>query len=211
MIKTNSKVSPAVIRRLPRYYRFLNDLQARGINRISSGVLSDLSGYTASQIRQDLNTFGGFGQQGYGYNINTLKEGIGDILGLDRKYTVVIIGAGNLGRALARHGWFPKETFKVVSMFDSSKDLIGKDVAGIPIRDVTGLPGFLSEHNVDIGLITTDQKVAQDIADILVEGGVHGIWNFTPTDIETPSTVVAKSEHLSDSLHELLFYVNHTD
>ncbi|MDR2486402.1 MAG: redox-sensing transcriptional repressor Rex [Clostridiales Family XIII bacterium] len=211
MAKEKSRISPAVIRRLPRYSRFLRDLRSKGIDRVSSGRLSELSGYTASQIRQDLNNFGGFGQQGYGYNVVALLRGIDAILGLDRSYSLVIVGAGNLGRALARHAWPPGSDFRLDCMFDISPEVIGKSIGDTQVRHVDALPGFLEEHGADIGVITTGRSVAQEVADTLVAGGVRGIWNFTPTDISVPDDVVIKSVHLSDSLHELVFYINHAE
>jgi len=182
-----------------------------GINRVSSGMLSEFSGYTASQIRQDFNTFGGFGQQGYGYNVDDLLTGIGQILGIDKKYSLVIVGAGNLGRALARHAWTPSGHIEVTAVFDSFPLTIGQNIGNITVKNVNDLPDYLKDNKVDIGVITTDWDVAQNIADILIDGGVKGIWNFTPIDIETPDSVVVKSVHLSDSLHELIYYINHND
>ncbi|MDR0817498.1 MAG: redox-sensing transcriptional repressor Rex [Clostridiales Family XIII bacterium] len=211
MGKEKARISPAVIRRLPRYNRFLRELKSKGTDRVSSGRLSELSGYTASQIRQDLNNFGGFGQQGYGYNVDALLKGINEILGLDKSYSVVIVGAGNLGRALAIHSWPPGSDFKVTCMFDISDKVIGRDVGTIPVKHVDELPEYLAKNKTDIGVITTDRKVAQDIADIFIKSNVRGIWNFAPTDIEVPDDVALKSVHLSDSLHELVFYINHSE
>jgi redox-sensing transcriptional repressor len=168
-----------------------------------------LSGYTASQIRQDLNNFGGFGQQGYGYNVGSLLKGINEILGLDKTYKVVIVGAGNLGRALASHSWPPGSDFDVTSMFDISASKIGKDVGTIPVIHVDELPLYLEENEIDIGVIATGKNSAQDIADLFVKSGVRGIWNFAPADLDVPDDVALKDVHLSDSLHELVFYINH--
>ena len=208
MSNWKSKVSPAVIRRLPRYYRFLRDIRGMGMNRVSSSMLSELSGYTASQVRQDFNTFGGFGQQGYGYNVDDLMDGIGRILGIDKKYSVVIIGAGNLGRALARHSWPPSGSIEIVSLFDNSPLIVDQKIGDIPVRNVNELSDFLADPGADIGVITTDWDIAQSIANKLVAGGIKGIWNFTPVDIETPGNVIVSSVHLSDSLHELIYYIN---
>jgi redox-sensing transcriptional repressor len=211
MAKEKSRISPAVIRRLPRYNRFLRELKRNGIDRVSSGKLSELSGYTASQIRQDLNNFGGFGQQGYGYNVDSLLNGINEILGLNESYSVVIVGAGNLGRALANHSWPPGSDFEVTAMFDVSDKVIGRDVGTIPVFHVDELPEYLAKNKTDIGVITTDRSVAQQIADIFVKADVRGIWNFAPTDIEVPEEIALRSVHLSDSLHELVFYINHAE
>jgi redox-sensing transcriptional repressor len=211
MAKEKARISNAVIRRLPRYNRFLRELKRNGIDRVSSGKLSELSGYTASQIRQDLNNFGGFGQQGYGYNVDSLLNGINEILGLNQSYTVVIVGAGNLGRALANHSWPPGSDFKVTAMFDISDKVIGRDVGDIPVKHVDELPEYLAKNKTDIGVITTDRNVAQQIADIFVKAEVRGIWNFAPTDINVPEEIALRSVHLSDSLHELVFYITHEE
>ena len=161
-----NRVSITVIRRLPKYYRYLGELLRKGINRISSQELSKLTGFTASQIRQDLNNFGGFGQQGYGYNVEELHHQLGKILGLDKIYNTVIVGAGNLGQAVANYRGFGDAGFKVLCLFDKNPKLIGLKIRDIEIRDVDELEEFIKENNVEIGIITTPKENAQDIADI---------------------------------------------
>jgi redox-sensing transcriptional repressor len=207
-MKNSTKISPAVIKRLPRYRRFLIDLQRKGVVRVSSGALSELMGYTASQIRQDLNNFGGFGQQGYGYNVEALSEEIDMILGLGNHYHMVIVGVGNLGRAVANYTYFYKSEFEIGSMFDIDPAVIGTEINGITVQGADTLPDYLNGHAVDIGIITTSRGSAQHIADIMVEGGVRGIWNFAPTDLDVPDGVALQAVHLSDSLHELVYYIN---
>jgi redox-sensing transcriptional repressor len=186
----------------------LVDLQKKGIERVSSGSLSELMGYTASQIRQDLNNFGGFGQQGYGYNVNALTEEINVILGLGTHYGIIIAGVGNLGRAVANYTYFYKSEFEIRAMFDIEPAIIGTEINGITVLDAAGLPDYLSDHDTDIGIITASRTSAQEIADTMVAGGVKGIWNFAPVDIKVPSNVALQAVHLSDSLHELVYYIN---
>ncbi|MDR1952965.1 MAG: redox-sensing transcriptional repressor Rex [Clostridiales Family XIII bacterium] len=207
-MKTPTKISPAVIKRLPRYRRFLIDLRKKGIERVSSGALSELMGYTASQIRQDLNNFGGFGQQGYGYNVDALSEGIDAILGLCAHYHIIIVGVGNLGRAVANYTYFYKNEFEIGAMFDIDPAVIGTQIGGVTVQGVDLLSDYLSGHDVDIGIITTSRSSAQSIADVMVGCGVRGIWNFAPTDLEVPEGVALQAVHLSDSLHELVYYIN---
>lgn len=203
------KVSNAVIKRLPRYRRYLEDLKRKGVDRISSSELSELTGYTASQIRQDLNNFGGFGQQGYGYNVEALYDEISMILGLDHDYKMVIIGIGNLGHAVANYTHIYKAGFEVIGMFDVNPTKIGREVNDIKIRDVEELVDFLKENNVEVGIITTNKSSAQGVADLLVEGGVKGIWNFAPVDLDLSDEIALENVHLSDSLHSLAFHIKH--
>lgn len=203
------KVSKAVIKRLPRYRRYLEDLKRKGVDRISSSEMSDLTGYTASQIRQDLNNFGGFGQQGYGYNVEALYEQISVILGLDHDYKMVIVGIGNLGQAVANYTHIYKAGFEVVGMFDVNPSIIGNQINDIPIQDVEGLVSFLKNNDVEIGVITTNKSSAQGVADLLIEGGVKGVWNFAPVDLDLPENIALENVHLSDSLHSLAFHIKH--
>lgn len=203
------KVSKAVIKRLPRYRRYLEDLKRKGVDRISSSEMSDLTGYTASQIRQDLNNFGGFGQQGYGYNVEALYEEINQILGLDHDYKMVIVGIGNLGHAIANYTHIYKAGFEVVGMFDVNPSIIGNEVNDIKIRDIENLIDFLNENRVEIGVITTNKSSAQGVADLLLKGGIKGIWNFAPVDLDLPEDVALENVHLSDSLHSLAFHIKH--
>ena len=203
-----SKVSITVIRRLPKYYRYLGELLNKGITRISSQELSKLTGFTASQIRQDLNNFGGFGQQGYGYNVDELHRQLGKILGLGKIYNTVIAGAGNLGQAVANYKGFQDAGFTVLSLFDKNPKLIGLKIRDIEIRDVDLLEEFIKENNVEIGIITTPKENAQDIASIFVKSGIKGIWNFAPADIKVPNNVIVENVHLNESLFTLSYFLN---
>ena len=198
-------ISRAVIKRLPRYYRYLGDLLENGVERISSNELSDRMQVTASQIRQDLNNFGGFGQQGYGYNVKHLHTEIGKILGLDRTYNMIIVGAGNLGQALANYTKFGRWGFQVVGIFDVNPVLKGVTVREIPIRMIDELPRYLKENDVQIAALTLPRNQAKAMADLLVENGVHAIWNFAHTDLQLPDDVIVESVHLSDSLMQLSY------
>ncbi|HML36026.1 MAG TPA: redox-sensing transcriptional repressor Rex [Bacillota bacterium] len=207
-MKDNSKISSAVIKRLPRYLRYLADLQNKNVDRISSNELSNLIGYTASQIRQDLNNFGGFGQQGYGYNIQSLYNEITSILGLDREYRMIILGAGNLGQAIANYTHYYKSGFIVSAMFDVNPRLIGLRINDIEVLDYEELESFLQENPIDIGIVCTNKDSAQEVVDKLCAGGVKGIWNFAPTDLNVNDSVALENVHLSDSLHSLVYYIN---
>ncbi|WP_427338065.1 redox-sensing transcriptional repressor Rex [Caloranaerobacter sp. DY30410] len=204
-MKKGNKVSMAVIRRLPKYYRYLGELKENDVKRISSQQLSQLTGFTASQIRQDLNNFGGFGQQGYGYNVEDLHNQLGKILGLDRVYNTVIIGAGNLGHAIANYRPFEEEGFKVKAIFDVEPRVIGTEIRGIKVRDVKELEDFVKENQIEIGIICTPKGVSQEIADKLVKSGVKGIWNFAPDDLKVPDDVVVENVHLNESLFTLSY------
>jgi redox-sensing transcriptional repressor len=183
-------------------------LVLKGTDRISSGSLSELTGYTASQIRQDFNNFGGFGQQGYGYNTKSLLDKITEILGLDGRYKVVLVGVGNMGRALLSHRWPPGDDIEFTALFDVSPAVVGKEIMGFEVKHIDELEKYLSENKTDIGIITTNKDGAQGVADALSKGGVRGIWNFAPADITVGEGVVFQSVHLSDSLNELIYYVN---
>ncbi len=204
MAKEN-KVSMAVIRRLPKYYRYLGELLDKDINRISSHELSKITGFTASQIRQDLNNFGGFGQQGYGYNVDELHKQLGKILGLEKVYNTVLVGAGNLGQAVANYKGFEDSGFKLLAMFDKNPKVFGLKIRDIEILDIDLIEQFIAEHNVEIGIITTPKDHAQEIADIFVKSGIHGIWNFAPTDLKVPDDVVVENVHLNESLFILSY------
>ncbi len=206
-----SRVSDAVVRRLPMYYRHLRELEKAGVVRISSQELGERMNLTASQIRQDINCFGGFGQQGYGYHVSNLKERIGAILGLQHAYHVIVIGAGNIGRAIANYAGFEREGFHIQAMFDVSSALVGVDVHGILVQPMEKLEGWLSAHAVDIAVLAVPAAVAQPIADALVAGGVRGIWNFAPVDLTLPQGVAVNNVHLSDSLHILSYRMNEKD
>ncbi|HBC97530.1 MAG TPA: redox-sensing transcriptional repressor Rex [Clostridium sp.] len=193
-------ISMAVIRRLPKYHRYLGDLMKNDVDRISSKELSEKIGFTASQIRQDLNCFGDFGQQGYGYNVSELYSQICNILGLVKLYKTVIIGAGNIGQAIANYTGFEKLGFELKSIFDVNPKLIGLRIRDIEIKDIDYLPDFLKENTIDIGIICVPSINAQKVCDILVKNGVKGIWNFAPVDLVVPDDVKVEGVHLSDSL-----------
>ncbi len=198
-------ISSAVIRRMPRYYRYLEELRAEGVDRISSGDLSRLMNVTASQIRQDLNNFGGFGQQGYGYNVDYLHDEIAKILGLTRVHPVILIGVGNLGQAISNYVHFSRLSFEITGLFDINEKLKGREVAGTKIRTYDELPDFLKSHEVDIAALTIPKVHAQDVADDVIKYGVHAIWNFTHVDLVVPDDVVVENVHLSDSLMQLSY------
>ena len=199
------KISRAVISRLPRYYRYLGDLLEAGVERISSSDLSKKMHVTASQIRQDLNNFGGFGQQGYGYNVKYLYTEIGKILGLDRCHNFIIIGAGNLGQALANYASFERSGFILKSLFYVNPRLEGVTIRGIPVRMVDELEDFLKNNDIEIAALTLPKSKAIEVADILVDNGVKGIWNFAHTDLSLPKDVVVENVHLSDTLMKLSY------
>lgn len=199
------KISRAVISRLPRYYRYLGDLLEAGVERISSSDLSKKMHVTASQIRQDLNNFGGFGQQGYGYNVKYLYTEIGKILGLDRCHNFIIIGAGNLGQALANYASFERSGFILKSLFDVNPRLEGVTIRGIPVRMVDELEDFLKNNDIEIAALTLPKSKAIEVADILVDNGVKGIWNFAHIDLSLPKDVVVENVHLSDTLMKLSY------
>ena len=192
-------ISKAVIRRLPRYYRYLGELLEEGVERISSNELSSKMHVTASQIRQDLNNFGGFGQQGYGYNVPYLYAEIGKILGLDRTHHIIIIGAGNLGQALANYVKFEKRGFKVVGIFDINPVLKGISIRGNEIRMMDELPEFLRENDVQIATLTLPKAYAEETANLLVENGIKAIWNFAHLDLAVPEDVIVENVRKSDA------------
>lgn len=201
------KVPSVVVKRLPRYYRYLGELLNQGVKRISSNALSLKMNVTASQIRQDFNYFGGFGQQGYGYNVEHLYGEIGDILGLNDGDTTVIIGAGNLGRALASHDTFEKRGFKLVGIFDNDKNVIGTELNGIEVMSIDTLEDFLSKNRVDIGIIAVPKRAVYETAERLVNGGVKGLMNFTYTELNFDKDVAVENVHLSDPLMTLSYKI----
>ena len=207
-MKEKAKISNAVIKRLPRYRRYLKELSKKGVDKISSNEFSSLIGYTASQIRQDLNNFGGFGQQGYGYNVQFLYEEIGKIMGLNTEHRIIIIGAGNLGQALANYVKFEKLGFVITALFDVNPELSGKSVRGIPILMLSELDEYCRTHRVDIAALTMPKSKADSIASKLVDLGIRAIWNFAHVDLEIPNKdVVVESVHLSDSLMQLSYNI----
>lgn len=208
-MKRNTKVSTAVIRRLPRYYRQLSELQEDGVVRISSSALGRSMGLTASQIRQDLFCFGGFGQQGYGYKVDSLKEEIGEILGISRGHTLVVLGAGNLGRAIIQNFRFSSNGFQLLAAFDINPAAVGTQIAGVPVYHVDRLEDFIAAQGIDVGVLTVPIAAAQPMGDRLVSAGVKGIWNFTNYEIACASPdVVVESVHFSDSLLTLSYLIS---
>ena len=207
-MKKQAKISNAVIKRLPRYRRYLRELQKKGVDKISSNEFSSLIGYTASQIRQDLNNFGGFGQQGYGYSVDSLYNEIGAILGLDKRYKMVIVGAGNLGQAIVNHTYYYKSGFIVSAIFEVNPKLIGLKINDIEVMDYEDIVEYVEENEIDIGIICTTKEAAQEVADKLCFAGVKGLWNFAPVDIETPSHVAIENVHITDSLYSLAYHIN---
>lgn len=194
-----------MIKRLPRYYRYLGELLEENVERISSNDLSRKMRVTASQIRQDLNNFGGFGQQGYGYNVKYLYTEIGKILGLDSVHPMIILGAGNLGQALANYVDFEKRGFRLTGIFDINPVLEGIAVRGIEIQMLSELPMFLKQHPVEIAILTLPKNKAKEMANVLVENGIKAIWNFAHIDLDTPKDVIVENVHLSESLMTLSY------
>ena len=199
------EISQAVIRRMPRYYRYLDELQEAGVERISSGELSKLMHVTASQIRQDLNNFGGFGQQGYGYNVSYLHEEIGHILGLSTEHRLIVVGVGNLGHAIANYIAGGDLSFRTVGLFDADPGKAGQMVCGIPIMGVDAMEDFLRENPVDIAVLSLPKDEAVAVADKLVSLGVRSFWNFAHVDLELPGDVVVENVNLSESLMYLSY------
>ena len=207
--ETKTAVSSAVIKRLPRYHRYLGDLLREGKFRISSAELSRMMNVTASQIRQDLNCFGGFGQQGYGYNVKYLHAKISELLGVNNGFSAVIVGAGNLGRALAATHMFERRGVNRLALFDTNPELIGGDIYGIPVYSVETLADFCRENKVNIGVLTVPKEAAYEVAVTMAEAGVEGIWNFANMELKLPehSHVIVENIHLGDSLMTLCYEI----
>ncbi|MBQ8798543.1 MAG: redox-sensing transcriptional repressor Rex [Lachnospiraceae bacterium] len=200
-------ISTAVIKRLPRYYRYLGELRKKEVVRISSKELSERMNVTASQIRQDLNNFGGFGQQGYGYNVEYLYTEIGKILGLDQEHHVAIIGAGNLGQAIANYGDFARRGFDIRAIFDVKPELIGKEIGGVKIRSMSELKDYVTNQKPDIVALAVPKEHAMQVANDVVSWGVGAIWNFAPTELHLPKDVVVENVHLTESLMRLSYNI----
>ena len=209
MVKNS--ISKAVIGRLPRYYRYLGEIMESGVERISSGELNKKMNVTASQIRQDLNNFRGFGQQGYGYNVKYLYVEIGKILGVDKQHNMIIIGAGNLGRALANYANFEKRGFVLIGLFDKNPKLIGKKVRGIAVQSMKNLEEFAKDNKIDIATLAIPKTEAVKVAEKLAECGVSAIWNFAHTDLNLPKNIVVENVHLSESLMQLSYNLARTE
>ena len=204
-------ISMAVIKRLPRYYRYLEDLLESGVERISSNELSAKMNVTASQIRQDLNNFGGFGQQGYGYNVAYLHGEIAKILGIDQTHSIVIVGAGNLGRALANYANFEKRGFVVKGMFDINPELVGRECRGAKVMPMDELSDFIKENHIEILAITIPKTSATEVVQTAVDAGIKGIWNFAHLDLDVPKDIVVENVHLSESLMTLSYNIMHME
>lgn len=211
-MSSDKKISSAVIRRLPRYYRYLGEIKESGIQRISSNELSSRMKVTASQIRQDLNNFGGFGQQGYGYNVEYLYEEIGKILGIDKTHSMVIVGAGNLGQAIVNSEDFAKRGFIIRGVFDNNKELDGKQIGEHQIMMSDRLPQFIKDEKIEILAITVPKDAAREVARAAVDAGIKAIWNFAHTDLNVPDDIVVENVHLSESLMRLSYNMaNHAN
>lgn len=200
-------ISKQIIRRLPRYFRFLGELKERGVERISSTDLSHLMNVTASQIRQDLNKFGGFGQQGYGYNVNYLHKEIGRILGIDTPHNMIMIGAGNLCSAIMHYRSFPRYGFNIIAAFDVCPEKIGKPINGIEIRSMDELESFIDSHKVDIAVVTVPTSSAAEVLARLGKTNIKGIWNFAHIDVDMPNNIKVENVHLSESLMILSYNI----
>lgn len=201
------EISQAVIKRLPRYYRYLGELMESGVERISSNELSERMKVTASQIRQDLNNFGGFGQQGYGYNVKYLYTEIAKILGIDKSHNMIIIGAGNLGQAIANYTNFEKRGFVVKGLFDINPRLEGITVRGIEVRNVDEMEDFIRENKIEIAALTIPKNKAAEMAERIINSGIKAIWNFAHTDLNVPPDVIVENVHLSESLMRLSYNI----
>ena len=203
------QISRAVIKRLPRYRRYLGELKKKGIEKISSKDLSEIIGYTASQIRQDLNNFGGFGQQGYGYNVVALRGEVAKILGMDRQYTAVLVGVGNIGRALIENFCFEQYGFTLKAAFDVNPELIGQEMHGITVHDFTDLDSILAELKPDVAVLCVPKSMANAVANEISALGVHSIWNFTNTELQIQDAdPIIENIHFSDSLLALGYYLS---
>ncbi|MBQ7173578.1 MAG: redox-sensing transcriptional repressor Rex [Clostridia bacterium] len=208
--KQNHVVSSAVIHRLPRYFRYLRMLMREGKTRVSSGELSELMNVTASQIRQDLNCFGGFGQQGYGYNVSFLYAKICELLGVGAGFSAIVVGAGDLGRAISRSDMFEKRGVDVISLFDVDKALIGRTINGVAIRDMADLESFCRDNRVDMAVLTVPKAKSEEVAARLAACGVRSIWNFTGNELSSLDIPV-ENVHLGDSLMILEYRLNQAD
>ncbi len=207
MDSNKKRVPDIVIKRLPRYYRYLSELKSKGVNRISSKALSKKMNVTASQIRQDFNCFGGFGQQGYGYSVDNLYVEIGKILGLHDGYKTIIVGAGNLGHALANHSAFEKRGFKLCAIFDRDEKITGTTINGAEVLSDSKLEEYISENKPDIAILAVPKEAAQEIADKLAACGIKGLWNFSYAEIKVSGDVAVENVHLTDSLMTLSYKI----
>ena len=204
----DKEISQAVISRLPRYFRYLGDLKEKGVERISSQELSDIMKVTASQIRQDFNNFGGFGQQGYGYNVGYLYDEISKILGIDKEHSLVIIGAGHLGKAIAGYTNFTRRGFVFKGAFDCNPELFGTKIRDVEVRPIDEVENFVKNNKIEIAVLTIPKDQAVPMAHRLCECGIQAIWNFAHVDLEVPDYIVVENVHLSDSLMKLSYNIN---
>ena len=202
-----NKVSPAVVRRLPKYFYYLQTLEKDGVEKISSKQLSEITGFTASQIRQDLNHFGGFGQQGYGYRVSELKNSIYEIIGLNNSFNVVIVGYGRIGQALYNYSGFETNEFNIIGVFDLKE----KDIDGVKVKSVDQLEDFLESNEVDILVLTVPKEAAQDVVDMVEGKNIKGIWNFVPQSLDIKSNIPIENIQISDSLYTLIYYMGNPD
>ena len=210
-MEKNKNISMAVIKRLPKYYRYLDELMRNEVDRISSKELGEKIGFTASQIRQDLNCFGDSGQQVYGYNVTELYNQIKSILGLDRGYKAALVGAGNIGQAVSNYSRFEDLGFRIDAIFDANPKLIGMKIKDVEIREIEEMKPILEGEKIDIGIICVPRKNAQNVADDLIKGGVRAIWNFAPVDLIVPNHVKVENVHSSESLMTLIYLLNEQD
>lgn len=203
-------VSPSVTRRLPRYYRYLEDLLKNDVERISSREFAEITGLTASQIRQDLNCFGGFGQQGYGYSVAALHTEISRILQLDAARPTILIGAGNLGSAIMHHMDFHSRGFDLLAVFDCNPQIIGRSIRDWTVQDIAGLEPFCQQHHPVVAVLCIPKEAAAELAETLISNGIRGIWNFSHFDFSIiyGDKIAVENVHLGDSLMTLSFYVN---
>ncbi|WP_311487984.1 redox-sensing transcriptional repressor Rex [uncultured Helcococcus sp.] len=202
-----NKVSPAVVRRLPKYFYYLQTLEKDGVEKISSKQLSEITGFTASQIRQDLNHFGGFGQQGYGYRVSELKNSIYEIIGLNNSFNVVIVGYGRIGQALYNYSGFETNEFNIIGVFDLKE----KEIDGVKVKSVDKLEDFLESNDVDILVLTVPKEAAQDVVDMVEGKNIKGIWNFVPQSLDIKSNIPIENIQISDSLYTLIYYMGNPD
>ena len=202
-----NKVSPAVVRRLPKYFYYLQTLEKDGVEKISSKQLSEITGFTASQIRQDLNHFGGFGQQGYGYRVSELKNSIYEIIGLNNSFNVVIVGYGRIGQALYNYSGLETNEFNIIGVFDLKE----KDIDGVKVKSVDKLEDFLESNEVDILVLTVPKEAAQDVVDMVEGKNIKGIWNFVPQSLDIKSNIPIENIQISDSLYTLIYYMGNPD
>ncbi len=208
-MKNEKKISTPVLRRLPKYYRHLEELSRAGVEKISSKELSKIINVTASQIRQDLNCFGGFGQQGYGYNVAMLRDSLAEILGVTKRYTAVIVGVGHLGQALANHNTLTRSGVDLVGLFDVSDEVIGTEVASHEVMNISEAARFCGENRVDIAILTVPKSEASAVANLLAEAGVKGFWNFANTELQVSGhNVSVENVYMGDSLMKLCYDVS---